>query len=67
MTPELEPRYPLEQVAERYCVRPTTVQRWVREGRITALNLGGARLGPYVFRPVDLEEFERTAERRGST
>lgn len=62
----LEQRYTTEQVAERYSVKVRTVQRWVREGRITALNLGGGRLGPYVFRPSDLEAFEREAERRQS-
>lgn len=58
----LEPRYTTEQVAERYCVKVTTVQRWVREGRITVLNLGGGRFGPYVFRPEDLEAFEAAIE-----
>ncbi len=58
---ELEPRYTTEQVADRYCVTLRTVQRWVREGRLTALNLGGGRLGPYVFRPGDLAEFEAQA------
>lgn len=63
---ELEPRYSTEQVAQRYCVTLRTVQRWVREGRITALNLGGGRLGPYVFRPGDLAEFEAAAAVTGT-
>ena len=50
----LEPRFTTEDVANRYGVKITTVQRWVREGRLTALNLGGNRYGPYVYRPSDL-------------
>lgn len=59
----LEPRFTTEEVANRYGVKITTVQRWVREGRLTALNLGGNRYGPYVYRPSDLEEFERKTAR----
>lgn len=59
---ELEVRYTTEEVAKHYRVKPATVQRWVREKRITALNLGGNRLGPYVFRPADLDEFEQEAQ-----
>ena len=59
----LEPRFTTEEVANRYGVKITTVHRWVREGRLTALNLGGNRYGPYVYRPSDLEEFERKTVR----
>lgn len=52
------PVYTSEEVARHYRVKVTTVQRWVREARITALNLGGTRSGPYVFRSADLEAFE---------
>ena len=55
---KLEPRYTIEEVSERYHRSQTTIQRWVRNGRLRALNLGGGRQGPYVFRPSDLEEFE---------
>lgn len=55
-----ERTYTTEEVAKRYHVKPLTVQRWVRDGRITALNLGGRRNGPYVFRPADLRDFEKT-------
>lgn len=59
---EFEERtYTTEEVAKRYHVKPLTVQRWVRDGRITALNLGGRRNGPYVFRRQDLSEFEKGA------
>lgn len=56
-----EPVYTTEEVAKRYRVKPATVHRWVRNERITALNLGGQRDGPYVFRVSDLKEFERAA------
>lgn len=57
-----EPIYTTEEVAKRYRVTADTVQRWVRTGRLTALNLGGARGGPFGIRLSDLEEFERSAE-----
>lgn len=61
---DLEPKYTTEEVAEHYHVKPGTVQRWVREKRITAINLGGNRLGPYVFRLSDLKTFEHLFEKR---
>lgn len=57
-----EPIYTTEEVAKRYRVKVATVQSWVRNGRLTALNLGGAHNGPFVFRLSDLEEFEKDAE-----
>ena len=57
-----EPVYTTEEVAKRYRVATGTVQNWVRQGRMTALNLGGQRSGPYVFRLSDLVEFEMNAE-----
>ncbi len=59
---ELENRYTTEEVARRYHVTESTVQRWVRSGRLRAINLGGRRLGPYAYTPGALEEFERKAE-----
>lgn len=53
-----EPTYTTEEVAKHYRVKPGTVNRWVRDGRINGLNLGGNRLGPYVFRKSDLTKFE---------
>ena len=47
--------------------RVINVQRWVREGKLTCLNLGGNRFGPYVYRPTDLEEFEQKALKEAST
>lgn len=61
-----EPTYTAEAVAKRYHVKENTVRQWVRDGRIMALNLGGAKLGPYVFRLSDLAEFEQNAQVRGT-
>ena len=60
--PEIETYYTTEDLAQRYSVKPETIQRWVRNGRIKALNLGGGHLGPYSFRPNDVDEFERKSE-----
>ena len=57
-----EPTYTTDEVAKRYRVKPGTVQRWVRDGRISTLNVGGNRLGPYIFRDRDLIEFESRSE-----
>lgn len=57
-----ERRYTSEEVAKIYNVKATTVTRWVREGKITALNIGGGRIGPYAFRPSDLFAFEQRIE-----
>lgn len=54
----LERRYSVQEVAKRYGVAATTVQRWVREGRLQAINLGGKRAGPYCFTIADLDAFE---------
>lgn len=56
-----EPVYTTEEVAKRYRVAACTVQNWVRQGRMTAINLGGQRSGPYVFRLADLVEFEMSS------
>ena len=56
-----EPVYTTEEVAKRYRVKISTVQSWVRNGRMTALNLGGAHNGPFAFRLADLVDFEMSA------
>lgn len=58
----LDRRFTTEEVAKMYHCTPTTVSRWVRGGRLTAINLGGNRSGPYVFRKKDLMAFERASE-----
>lgn len=55
---ELERRYTSEEVAKRYGVAKTTVQRWVRTGRLSAISLGGGPYGPYWFTKEDLDTFE---------
>lgn len=57
-----EKTYTAEEVARHYRVATVTVQRWVRSKRLTAINLGGNRLGPYLFRVSDLERFEQASE-----
>ncbi len=47
-----------EDVAKRYGVHPRTVHRWVKEGRIGALNLSGSINGQYRFSQRDIEAFE---------
>lgn len=58
----LERRYTTEEVAKMYHCSVITVGRWVRAGRLTAINLGGNRNGPYVFRKEDIDAFERSSE-----
>lgn len=53
----LERRFTVQEVAKRYGVAVSTVQRWVRTGRLSALRLGGAA-GYYWFTREDLEAFE---------
>lgn len=55
---KLERRYTTDEVAKRYGVATTTVQRWVRTGRLTAINLSGGPTGPYFFTMEDLDAFE---------
>ncbi len=54
----LEERYTTEEVAKHYKVSVGTVQRWVRKGRISAINMSGGPFGPSCFTPRDLEDFE---------
>lgn len=54
-----------EEVAKRYQVKETTVRRWVRNGWITAIDIGGGeRVGPYRFREADLMAFEESRLRK---
>lgn len=50
------------EVAERLRVTEDTVRRWVRNGNLPVLNLGGSRAG-YRIRESDLDAF--IAERYG--
>lgn len=64
--PELEVTYTIDQVALRYHRTVDTVRRWVRSGRMTAINTGGGRIGPYVFRREDIDRFDAAAEHCGT-
>ncbi len=55
---ELERRYSTEEVAECYGVSTKTVLRWIKAGRLSAINLSGGPYGPYCFTPKDLADFE---------
>jgi excisionase family DNA binding protein len=50
------------EVAERLRVTEDTVRRWIRNGDLPVLNLGGSRAG-YRIREADLDAF--IAERYG--
>lgn len=51
-----EPRtLTVEEVAERLQLRPETIRRWIRNGRIKAVSLGSRKAG---YR-VSIEEVER--------
>ncbi len=58
---DLERLYTIEDVAGRYGCGIITIRRWVRAGRIRAINLSGTRKGPLRFRMEDLAEFEQKA------
>ena len=55
-----EPRvwYTVQQVADRLQVNPVTVLRWMRQGELPYLDLGGRKAG-YRVRAEVLEEWER--------
>ena len=48
--------YTVDEVAEFLQVTDETVRRWIRQGDLPALNLGGPRAGYRVY-PTDLERF----------
>ncbi len=48
----------VEQVAAQVQVQPETVRRWLREGRLKGVRLGGTKLG-YRISEADLEQFIR--------
>lgn len=59
----LERRFTTDEVARRYGVSVATVQRWVRNGRLEAINLSGGPCGPYWFTREDLDTFEAQGRR----
>ena len=61
------PFFTPEEVAERYRVDFTTVHRWIRNGWLSALDLGcGKRFGPYLITQKDLDEFEDRRHREAT-
>ena len=58
--PGAEPQtwYTVQQVADRLQVNPVTVLRWIRQGQMPYLDLGGRKAG-YRVRADVLEEWER--------
>jgi excisionase family DNA binding protein len=46
----------VDEVAERTRVQPRTVRRWLREGRLHGILLGGRKTG-YRVKESDLEKF----------
>lgn len=54
MLPDLEPRYNVKTVAERYGVTSRTVHRWIDEGKLRAIQPGRLRF----ITPNALVEFE---------
>ena len=67
-TPSAGPRtwYTVQQVAERLQVNPVTVLRWIRQGELPYLDLGGRKAG-YRVRAEDLEAWELARFREAST
>jgi excisionase family DNA binding protein len=51
-----------DEIAERLKVSPLTVRRWIREGRLRAILLGGKKTG-YRVRESDLNAFLKRAEK----
>ncbi len=50
--------YTVPEVAKHYGVTQNTVSRWVRQGRLQAVNLGGNRAGPYRITTESMRVFE---------
>lgn len=46
----------VQEVASHLKVPAATVRRWIREGHLRAVMLGGTKTG-YRIRPSDLDEF----------
>jgi excisionase family DNA binding protein len=53
------------EVADKLAVSPRTVSRWLSEGRIKGIKLGGKKTG-WRIRPSELEKFIADRERAAS-
>jgi excisionase family DNA binding protein len=63
MTDEPRKLMTVQAVADYLGVHPETIRRWIRDGRLTAIDLGADSAG-WRIAPQDLDEF--IAARRGT-
>jgi excisionase family DNA binding protein len=63
MTDEPRKLMTVQAVADYLGVHPETIRRWIRDGRLTAIDLGADSAG-WRIDPADLEAF--VAARRGT-
>lgn len=54
----MEKLYTCEEVAERYSVKAITVLEWIRQKKLSAINIGKS----YRVKESDLLEFEKSNE-----
>ena len=72
MTEEPRKLMTVQAVADYLAVHPETIRRWIRDGRLTAIDLGADSAG-WRIDPADLEAFvaarrgTRTKQEKGST
>ncbi len=58
--PPLEVYYTTADVAKHFGLKESTIQRYIRQGRLGAIDHGDpGHPGPYSIRPQDLEDYER--------
>ena len=57
----MEKFYSCEQVADRYGVMVSTVWKWIRENKLSAVKIGGV----YRVRESDLAAFEKADKNKG--
>ena len=58
----MKKRYSCKEIAEMYGVHVQTVWKWVREGRLGAVRIGGV----YYIRQADIDEMEKRYATRGA-
>ena len=52
-------RFTLSDVARIYGVQEVTIKRWIKAKKLNGINPSANRAGPYIFRPEDLDAFDR--------
>lgn len=55
-TLDTRPMLTVEQIAEQFGVDITTVRRWINDGLLPAVQLGGHSRGPIRVRPSALDQ-----------